>query len=205
MLGQRRWFVLRVLVGGMLAVLCWGLSATAGYAHADLRSSDPEDGAVLSSAPEAVTFTFSEEILAQGNAVTLTVVDGGQRLPVDPPRVGGDTVTVSWPDRSPAGDFRVAYRVVSADGHPIEGRITLTVEEAVGAATPVPVAAEVSPTPDEPASESPDASATASPSPASDDAPAEENGSAALLFFLGMAAAVVAGAYAGLWFMRKAR
>ncbi len=162
--------MLRGWVVGILAALalCWA-AAPAG-AHAELESSDPRDGATLASAPAVITFVFGEEILAEGNAVTLTDVGADSRLQVGPVEVAGDTVSVTWPESSPAGEFRAAYRVVSADGHPINGTITFTVEAAV---VPVGATAGASTTPGASASASagpsdsgdPVASASASPAP----------------------------------------
>jgi methionine-rich copper-binding protein CopC len=188
---------------GILAMLSLLLIVSPVRAHAELDSSDPSDGASLTSAPDVLSFTFGEQVLEQGNAVTLTDVASGSRLEVGPVQVEGDMVSVSWPEQSPAGQFRAAYRVVSADGHPIEGSITFTVDEAVGAAVASPVAASTS---DEP-SALPAASASAVPA-VEGSAPAEDadaGGGGALVWILALGVAAVIGAAAGMWVMRKTR
>ena len=195
--------VVRGWMVGILAVLALLLIVAPARAHAELDSSDPQDGASLASAPDVLSFTFGEQVLEQGNAVTLTDVASGSRLEVGPLQVEGDMVSVSWPEQSPAGEFRAAYRVVSADGHPIEGSITFTVDEAVGAAVASPVAASTS---DEP-SALPVASASAVPA-VEGSAPAEDadaGGGGALVWILALGVAVVIGAAAGMWVMRKTR
>ena len=137
--------VIRGWIVGALAVLALLMGVSPAGAHAELESSDPKDGATLASAPGAITFVFGEEILPQGNAVTLTDVAADARLEVGPVEVDGDTVSVTWPESSPAGQYRAAYRVVSADGHPIDGTITFTVEQAVGAVDASPAAVSASP------------------------------------------------------------
>jgi copper resistance protein C len=103
---------------------------------------------------------------------------------------------VAWPQASPAGEFRAAYRVVSADGHPIDGTITFTVEQALGPAAASPGAASAGP-----ASVSASASAVSpTPEPAAGDADA-----GLLAWVLGVGVAVLAGAVAGTWFMRRTR
>ena len=124
--------MIRGWIVGLLAVFAILVGGSPAGAHAELESSDPKDGETLSSAPAAISFVFGEEILPEGNAVTLTDVAADTRLEVGPVEVEGDTVSVAWPSASPAGEFRAAYRVVSADGHPIDGTITFTVEQAVG-------------------------------------------------------------------------
>jgi hypothetical protein len=124
-----------VVVGALAALV---LIAPTAWAHSELASSDPADGAALAAPPQAITFTFNEELLEQGNAITLTALATGERLELGDVAVAGDTVSVDWPASSPAGEFRAAYRVVSADGHPIDGAVTFTVDEAVGQSSPAP-------------------------------------------------------------------
>jgi copper resistance protein C len=146
-------------------------------AHAELTSSDPQDGATLASAPSTISFTFGEEILPQGNAVTLTDVAADERLPVGPVDVDGDTVSVTWPESSPAGEFRAAFRVVSADGHPISGTITFTVEQAVGA-DPATGSATQAATPSAAPSATPSAAPSTTPSSDGTVAPGTTSGTA---------------------------
>ena len=196
--------MLRGWIGGILTLLALVLVAAPAQAHAELESSDPQDGATLAVAPTDLTFTFGEDILPEGNAVTLTDVASDARLEVGPVEVEGDTVSVSWPQSSPAGEFRAAYRVVSADGHPIDGNISFRVEQAVGADEPSP-GSTIPPTSPPAASAGPapvsaSAAAPASPAPAADDADA-----GLLVWVLGVGIAVLIGAGAGAWVMRRTR
>jgi methionine-rich copper-binding protein CopC len=195
-------------LGALLALLVLLLVQAPVQAHADLQSSDPADGAALASAPAAMTFTFNEDVLDQGNAITLTDVASGSRLEVGPPEVDGRSVSVAWPPASPAGEFRAAYRVVSADGHPIEGSITFTVEQPAGQvqASPIAAPADDAPSASPAASAVPAeaASAAQSPAPTSDS----DSGSGSvgpLVWFLALGIAIVVGAGAGMWVMRKTR
>jgi hypothetical protein len=193
--------VLRGWIVGLLAVLAIAVGASPVAAHAELESSDPQDGATMATAPAAVSFTFGEQILPEGNAVTLTDVAAGTRLEVGPVEVEGDTVSVAWPETSAAGEFRAAYRVVSEDGHPIDGTISFTVQRAVGDVAATPGAASASPT----TSPTPTVSATPSSSPAS-PAPQEGDADAGFLaWVLGIGVAVLLGALAGMWVMRRTR
>jgi hypothetical protein len=188
--------LIRGWIVGILAVFAILVGMSPAGAHAELESSDPQDGETLSSAPAAIRFVFGEEILPEGNAVTLTDVASDTRLEVGPVDVEGDTVSVAWPTASPAGEFRAAYRVVSADGHPIDGTITFTVGQAVGTVDATPAAVSASPLA---------ASASASAVPAS-PAPAEGDADAGLLaWVLGVGVVVLAGAVAGTWVMRRTR
>jgi hypothetical protein len=192
--------MLRGWIVGLLAVMAIAVGASPARAHAELESSDPPDGATMATAPAAISFTFGEQILSEGNAVTLTDVAGGTRLEVGPVEVDGDTVSVTWPQSSPAGEFRAAYRVVSADGHPIAGTISFTVDQAVGGVEATP-AASVSP----PGTTSPTSVATPTAAPASPAHAAGDAGAGFPAWVLGIGVAVLLGALAGMWVMRRTR
>ncbi len=114
----------------LLALLTWAGTAPAS-AHDQLLSSDPADGAVLDAPPVAVTLTFSAEILPI--SPTVLVRDSAGAVVVDAePSVTGAVVTQSMPPTVAAGLYSVAWRVVSADGHPIEGTFAFTVASPAG-------------------------------------------------------------------------
>lgn len=121
----------------MAAVLAMGLLIGGGggaYAHSELISSTPTDGEALASVPSTVTLQFNEAISPAG----LQVVAQGPQGPVTlgTPVIEGATVQVPWPGDAPGGDYRVAYRVVSADGHPIDGSLGFSYPQ-VAATAPI--------------------------------------------------------------------
>ncbi len=192
----------------IVAVACaaWVLVAAGpAHAHTDLAGSDPADGATLDAAPEALSFTFTEDVLPQGNAITLTELASGERFDVGAARVDGATVSVAWPDQTPAGQFRVAYRVVSADGHPIEGRISITVTVAVAAASPADPGVQpgsAAPSPSAVPVTTGDSDASGTPT----GAPVTDSGRGNLVaWIVGLALAILGGAVAGTWVMRRTR
>lgn len=123
-----RWWslvVVPVLLGGVL------LGGAPAYAHAELVSSDPADGAALDTAPAQVVLTFSSEVNPDLSRVAVTV--DGAPADTGAPTVRGATVTVPLPGG--AGGYRVVYRVVAADGHRVDGQLRFT---AAAAAAPGP-------------------------------------------------------------------
>jgi len=112
----------------ILGLLGWlVLIATPVDAHTSLVTSDPPDGAVLVTAPDAVTFTFDEPLLQGTNVVAINREDGTVVVsaPVAP---DGTQVRLPWPADLGPGRYQVAYRVVSADGHPVTGAIWIQVQ-----------------------------------------------------------------------------
>ena len=120
--------LLRLLIAASLAVAGSLTLAVGASGHASLLTSSPEDGAVLDVAPEDVRFTFSEELFAE--LIEVSVLDAAGDLVMateaeqTPPP--GTDVIVPWPSDLPPGEYSVAFRVVSADGHPVTGRITFS-------------------------------------------------------------------------------
>lgn len=125
-----------VLVMGLLAF--WALPAQAAWAHADLLLSSPEDGAVLTAVPEEAVLSFSEDLLPE--TVVVSVADEtGFVVRVLSLEVDGADVLITWPPGLSGSAYDINYRVVSQDGHPVEGTVAFTVE---GGPAPSPVADE---------------------------------------------------------------
>ncbi len=135
----------RAFVGAFLVAL---LSLFAGAApvsaHASLVSSSPKDGAQLTKAPKTVVLTFGERLLTTGDAVTATYLKTGRRITLPAAKVKGAKLSVAWPKSARAGKYRVAFRVVSADGHPVTGRITFSYRKTLSSsAEPVETASPI--------------------------------------------------------------
>ncbi|GAA1725641.1 hypothetical protein GCM10009809_21800 [Isoptericola hypogeus] len=137
-------------------------------AHDRLISSDPKDGARVKTPPSQLTLTFSADVLEQGAQVVVSTPDGSVDGDVS---VDGEVVTAELPGELPAGEYDVLWRVVSSDGHPIEGELSY---EATAAAQP---AEEPEPSPS-PTSASPTGDPTddptGAPSPDATGAPSDD-------------------------------
>ncbi|MFC8221985.1 copper resistance CopC/CopD family protein [Streptomyces sp. NPDC057362] len=127
-----------MLLGSVLVLLVLGGAGPAS-AHAALGSTDPEDGAVLRRAPAHATLTFSESVGLRDDS--FRVLDpGGHRLHTgEAGRADGrsDTARVALPGKLGEGTYTVAWRVVSADSHPVSGAFTFSVGKPSQAAVPV--------------------------------------------------------------------
>lgn len=112
---------------------------SAVYGHASLTSSNPEDGSQLSAPPSFVELTFNEELLPDTVEIAVTTEAAGLIAGTEFATVG-PTVQVTWPQNLPDDTYKVAYRVVSNDGHPITGAITFSY---TGSGAPAIVESEI--------------------------------------------------------------
>ncbi|MFE0812719.1 copper resistance CopC/CopD family protein [Streptomyces sp. NPDC058848] len=117
-------------MGAVFALLVLGVGAAGpASAHAALRSTDPGDGSVLRSAPRHVTLTFTESVGLRDDS--FRVLDpGGHRVRTgEAGRAEGrsDTARVTLSGELGEGTYTVAWRVVSADSHPVSGAFTFSV------------------------------------------------------------------------------
>ncbi len=99
-------------------------------AHTSLVSSIPSSGAVLNEVPAEVRIKFNEELLLvdDKNPNRIEVINGvGQVVSGMSVVEGPEIFTALDLSFEPSGEYLVKYRVVSADGHPIEGEYQFTV------------------------------------------------------------------------------
>ena len=191
--GNMRW-----LMSLLAAVLLVVIPASGAVGHASLVSTNPEDGASLELAPEEVVLTFSEELLS--DLVEISVLDAQDNpvvvteVPQTPPP--GTDVKVPWPADLPPSEYSVAFRVVSADGHPVTGRISFSfAQQREVAQEPAPSDAPgiAEPSPNEAAPVA-DEAAQATPEVTFEEiVPAEDEPGNSLIGPLLIAAAVIVG------------
>lgn len=114
------------LAGAGLAVLLAGLPAAApAWAHSRLLGTDPAGGTTVTRTVAAVTLTFNEVVRADLSTV---LVEGADHTGYGDGPVRVVNHEMSQPVRPlRTGDYRVAWRAISTDGHPVQGEFRFTV------------------------------------------------------------------------------
>ncbi|MEY5057559.1 MAG: hypothetical protein RI987_363 [Actinomycetota bacterium] len=119
------------LVLGLSAIL--GISAPAN-AHAELVEASPAADSLIGALPEYVDLTFGENIMtlegSEGSNIITVVDSNGAKVDDETIVVNAAVVSVGIKPGFGDGTYTVAYRVVSEDGHPIEGSYKFEVGEA---------------------------------------------------------------------------
>ncbi|MGW0942851.1 copper resistance CopC/CopD family protein [Streptomyces sp. NPDC002623] len=118
-----------MLLGTVLVLLLLGGGPAS--AHAALRSADPADGSIVKTAPDSITLTFTESVGLLDDSFRVFDPDNQRVRTGKAGHADGraDTARVTLPGKLATGTFTVAWRVVSADSHPIAGAFTFSVGE----------------------------------------------------------------------------
>ena len=118
----------------VVAVAAMLVGAAPASAHASLVASTPDSGSVVQQRPTEVRLSFSEPVEVERGAVVVLAPDGsplvGVRSASDPK--DRRTVVAALPRLPAVGTYRVTYRVISIDGHPVGGEIRFAYREASG-------------------------------------------------------------------------
>ncbi len=105
-------------------------SAPPAAAHAQVEGTSPSSGEQLASSPTTLSVRFDERVEVTFGALRLFTAQG-RPLPVGSVRrLAQDTAIQADVADLPTGGYLVAWRVVSGDGHPVQGAFTFTVGSA---------------------------------------------------------------------------
>ncbi|MGN6635023.1 MAG: copper resistance CopC family protein [Oryzihumus sp.] len=178
------------LVGGAMPL------DPAASAHAILIKTSPADGATLTTAPRQVDLTFDEAV-ARRFATIVVTGPSGEDATAGPATVNGTHVTAALASGLTSGEYRVAFRVVSDDGHPVSGQSRFTLNLPAGA--PSGGAATSAPAPSASPLAAPSTAAAPASPPGQDSSWVSEH----LPALSGALLLVVVGAGALLWDRRR--
>ncbi|WP_455836944.1 copper resistance CopC family protein [Pseudarthrobacter siccitolerans] len=183
----RRLRGVRLILAIAAAAILPALAAAPAQAHDALQSTAPARDSTLTTAPDTVSLTLSETPTGGGemNFSVVTVTDStGKTLSDGKVNVEGATLSTVVA-KGANGPYKVLWRTVSSDGHPIEGSYTFTVQD------PAQEPTSAAPATAAPATAAPTAavsSAAAAPAQAVDPVPRPDDSNGLLV---GLIAAVV--------------
>jgi methionine-rich copper-binding protein CopC len=107
-----------VLVTGLLLI-----AAPVANGHTSLVSSNPKSNAMLKASPKYISITFNEELIEiAGKSVSkISLFNAkGKEIKLPKAQIVHKDIVVAV-SKLPPSKYKVVYRVVSADGHPVSG------------------------------------------------------------------------------------
>lgn len=157
--------MMRILTAAVIALLAVFTVSSTAHAHDDLIGSTPVSGSTVAEIPQEIILNFSGQLqtLAGDGGTVVVITDAAGTVIPNEFVVQGRDVIVTPDAGLSSGEYSVASRVISSDGHPIEKSISFTVDAGEPAAEPIESAA--------PETVSADESTAA---PAEESAPADE-------------------------------
>ena len=126
----------RLLVLPALVICLILLTAQGAFAHATVVATSPGDGQTVASAPHQVSVTFDEPVALQFGALRVFSPTGARVDDGSPTHPAGhaDEVAVDLGAGLKQGTYTVAWRVISADSHPVQGAFTFSIGQASASA-----------------------------------------------------------------------
>jgi hypothetical protein len=104
-----------------------GVSAAPAGAHTALKATSPKDGGKIDAAPRELLLEFTKPLLgAAGARIVVAGPDGAQYQQGAPLIINSIKLTQQLKPLGPAGEYRVEFRVVAYDGHPLTSGIRFT-------------------------------------------------------------------------------
>ena len=114
------------LAAALVAAALGQLGPAPVSAHNTLQATDPPDGAILAAAPAQVSFDFKTAVPLE--TATVQVIDAtGARTDAALTHGATDDIVVAAVPPLGAGETTLRWRLVGPDGHPLTGRVALTV------------------------------------------------------------------------------
>ena len=119
----------RALLATLVAAIGIVLAVAApASAHATLESTTPAENSVVATAPSQVTLTFDESVGISSDSIRVfdpggARVDDGHTTPTSNP----DTIAIGLRSGLGKGTYTVAWHVISADSHPVEGAYVFSI------------------------------------------------------------------------------
>ena len=136
-LDRRRSLRVAALFLGLVVCSAVAQAATRTLLHATLLRSTPAAKSRLSKSPETIRLVFSEQVVPELSQISIGRPDGSSlqlQVANDPHDVR--TLIGQVPTALTNGAYKISWRVLSADGHPVGGGFTFTLEAAAENAKP---------------------------------------------------------------------
>lgn len=111
--------------GLSIIILLLFLFPTMASAHTKLVSSNPSNGQIITEPIKQITLEFEEALEQLG---TIKLYKAGTATAVTNVQVKDNKLIADLPNGLENGDYKIEWKVVSEDGHPVTGQIPFKVQ-----------------------------------------------------------------------------
>lgn len=111
------------------ALLALALAIGAGQAdaHSKKEATEPADGSVITASPEAISMTFDMPLRV--TLITLLDQTGAEHALTRSDNMQPVSDFTAQPPELPAGQYKIIWRGLAADGHPMQGEFGFEVSQ----------------------------------------------------------------------------
>ncbi|WP_102275616.1 copper resistance CopC family protein [Cytobacillus massiliigabonensis] len=114
----------RIFIAIAAVLLAMSISTNV-FAHSHLGGSNPADGDIISEPLKEIVLEFDGKI-EQGSYIDITTTKG-KAIELQEIIIGDGTLTGTVSEPLPNEKYQVNWSIISADGHPLEGKFSFTV------------------------------------------------------------------------------
>lgn len=119
----RRFLMVKKLF--LITFILFMVSVNYAFGHTGLESSSPQAGEVIEAETNEIKMTFETKI-EQGSTFELTNANGNA-ISIENINLSNNQMVGSLSNNLANGDYKVNWKIIGADGHPIEGEFSFTV------------------------------------------------------------------------------
>ncbi|QED48009.1 copper resistance CopC family protein [Cytobacillus dafuensis] len=118
----------RIFTAAAAVLLAMSIS-TSAFAHSHIGGSNPADGEVVTEPLKEIVLEFDGKI-EQGSYIDVKTTEG-KAIKLQDIIIGDGTLTGTVVEPLPNDEYQVNWSIISADGHPLEGEFSFTVNAPV--------------------------------------------------------------------------
>jgi methionine-rich copper-binding protein CopC len=128
-------------IGALTLLLLTFFCNAQANAHSSMIDQIPKGNSIISELPARIELTFDEELLdlGSGNSVVMSGPDGVE-ITTGPTVLLSSKISRELIPSKIQGKYSVKYRIVSADGHVVEGKYQFELKPKSESKTPTPLA-----------------------------------------------------------------
>lgn len=110
----------------LIASMLFFLLGTNVFAHSHLESSSPQNGEVITQSLKEITLSFETNL---ENTSTFSMVDANDAaIPLSKVSIEGNKLLGTLDNALSNGGYKIHWKIIGTDGHPLEGDIPFSVQ-----------------------------------------------------------------------------